>query len=93
MNTCSKCRKVLPDNQAICDSCGGRKVIMEWSTLVIMIGVAILGYAYLFFDPTVATNSGDRVVNFSLMAERQNTMILGGVVTIVGFLMRRRQNK
>lgn len=64
--------------------------------LLIIGGIAYCIYYYMFFDTSVEVPTqmlfgqqigGGRVNNLGLMAERQNSMIMGGIATILGIAL------
>ena len=54
---------------------------------MVLCGIAGMAYSQLFFDVSVSTGYGQRVANLDLMQQRQNLLILGGVILIVGVLI------
>lgn len=54
---------------------------------VFVAGVLGALYALLGLDPSVATSTGERVVNLDLLQTRQNVLIAGCAAAVVGLLM------
>jgi hypothetical protein len=63
---------------------------------LIIVGLCVAGYFFLFFDPSVEvpkqeilgqTIGGGRVVNIGLMADRQNGIIIGLGLAILGAIL------
>lgn len=61
-------------------------VLSVSATLFLIAGLAVAGYFFLAFDASVSTGTG-RVVNLGLMADRQNGIIIGIGVSLVGAIM------
>ncbi len=59
--------------------------------LLLIGGMGLAGYAFLFFDVTIDTTMG-RIVNLSLMDERRNMILIGAAVAIVGAILMRRRH-
>lgn len=54
---------------------------------LLLIGLGAAVYFFMFFDVSVETNSGDRVVNLSLMSQRQNGIVFGFGMAVVGAII------
>jgi hypothetical protein len=61
----------------------GSSVARTFGTLFIIAGLAIAAYFFLAFDTSVESGAG-RVVNLGLMADRQNGIIVGIGLAIIG---------
>jgi hypothetical protein len=60
--------------------------VRAFGTLLLFAGLAVSGYFFLAYDTSVATGSG-RVVNLGLMADRQNGIIIGIGLCVVGTIL------
>jgi len=49
-------------------------------------GIVIAGYYFAAFDASVATDDGDRVMNFSLMQQQRMGLTIGLVIAGAGFI-------
>ena len=54
--------------------------------LICGLGVLCMAYFMFSFDISVETDSGHRVVNLGLIADRQNGIIAGGFVALLGLV-------
>jgi hypothetical protein len=61
---------------------GGR----VFGLLLLVIGLGAVGFFLLFFDTSVSTEYGS-VNNLGLMSDRQNGIIVGGILAVVGVLL------
>lgn len=59
--------------------------LVGWAVLAI--GVIVTAYFAAWFDVSVPTESGDRVVNLGLMSDRQSGLMLGAVLAGVGAIV------
>jgi hypothetical protein len=55
--------------------------------VLLVVGVLLGGYSLLFFDTSVVTPMGHRVNNLGLMQDRQNLLIAGGVMAVIGAVL------
>jgi hypothetical protein len=55
--------------------------------LALIVGALVAGYALFVFDPTVAGYGGDRINNIGRLSDRQNLLIAGSVIAIIGALL------
>jgi len=53
---------------------------------VLCSGIVIAGYYFAAFDASVATDDGDRVMNFSLMQQQRMGLTIGLVIAGAGFI-------
>ena len=77
----------LPDSPSAQSSPSiGWSGLRVFGVLLMIIGLVIVGFFFLGFDPSVETGSG-RVVNLGLLADRQNGIIAGIGLGVVGAIM------
>lgn len=72
----------------------GNLALMIFGGLLLLAGVIVVGYFYKYFDTTLAvqpikfmgeTYGGGRVHNMGLLQDRQNGIIIGIAVAMIGF--------
>lgn len=105
---CKHCGESLQAGDAVANRAqAGSPVLRVVGALLFILGAAAGVYYFRFFDtsveiPTISllgqTFGGDRVNNLGLMQDRQNGLILGVVVCVVGlalllYAQRRRSGK
>jgi hypothetical protein len=61
-----------------------RQKLGRW---LIALAAVVGGYFLLVFDASVPNPNGGRTMNLGLMAERQNWIIVSGIVGIIGVLL------
>ncbi len=61
--------------------------IKTLGTLVLIIGLLLAGYYFLLFDQSVPSGLGGRVNNLGLIADRQNGIIAGLGLCVVGAIL------
>lgn len=54
---------------------------------ILFIGVLVAAYGFFFYDITVPSDYGDRVINLGLMDQRRNILISGGILAIIGAIL------
>ena len=72
-----------PPKQSVPDSGSGAN---GWGGLLLVIGIIVAGYFLFFFDPSVYTGFG-RVNNIGLLQDRQNGLLVGVAMAIVGAVL------
>ncbi len=60
--------------------------LRNFGAFFLIVGLAVVAYFYFVFDPSVQSGIG-RVVNLGLMADRQNGIIVGMGLAVVGAIM------
>lgn len=65
---------------------GGSSSLRTFGTLLLVAGLAVGGYFFFAFDASVESGYG-RVNNLGLMADRQNGIIIGIGLAVVGAIM------
>lgn len=65
------------------------KAMIIKPNFLIAVGAVIIVFA-LLMDTTVNTEYGE-INNIGFMQDKQNYLIVGGIITIVGVLLRRKQ--
>jgi hypothetical protein len=76
-------RPPKPRNQSQQSSVSGSGV---FGLLLLVVGLGVVGYCLLFFDTSVSTGYGS-VNNLGLMNDKQNGIIVGGILAVVGVLL------
>jgi len=64
----------------------GSSRLRIWGLLFLLVGIVTAGYFFFGFDPSVESGMG-RVNNLGLMADRQNGIIVGIGLGVVGAIM------
>ena len=76
-------RPPKPRNQSQQSGVSGSGV---FGLLLIFAGLGMVGFFFLFFDTSVSTGYGS-VNNLGLMNDRQNGIIVGGILAVVGLFL------
>ena len=92
MNVRCLCGQDYPDDYPRCPYCGLDRdksqrpagPVSGWPVFMVLAGMAMVAYFFLFYDTSVPVSGGGRVHNLGLMQERQLGLIAGFGVLITG---------
>lgn len=77
-------RRFVTESEPAADSGGVGSLALTLGVLLLLGGLAVATYFFAAFDVSVATESGDRVVNMQKMSDRQSGLIFGIALAVVG---------